>query len=221
MDINQIHNWINFITNKAQGSYYSIEEIDMALDRAQMTYFNETYAQYSLAEKIDDSLSPFKTKYSFLTSDTTSGLVTLPTNYLYMTGGHISVVDHGNAKSRPLKVLTEDELSYRLNSQLRPVTNNTPVCIIAGKSAGSTLLQLFPAVAMAGTIYYLRRPAVPAMGYTQSGRTITYNSGTSTQLEWNESEIMEIMIRAIESLGISIDDQQMIEYADAKTKEVN
>ena len=74
---------------------------------------------------------------------------------------------------------------------------------------------------MAGEIYYLRRPAVPKFDYTLTGRTVTYLPDTSVQLEWNESELSEIMIRAIEYLGINVDDATIVQYANAKSKEIN
>lgn len=221
MTIQDIHNWIDFLTNKAQGVYFTHEEKDMALDRAQMQYFNEQYGYYALAQKIQESLSPFKTKYSFLTSDTPSGLITAPADYLYLTGGKIVYMDGSHTRYKALKVLSDDELAYRLNSQLRPVTATSPVAVMAGKVSGISLIQLYPKQSFAGDIDYLRRPKAPKYAYTQSGRAFTYDSANSVQLEWGESELNEIILRALSFLGISIDDQLVTQYAEAKSKSVN
>lgn len=217
MTIDIVHSWINFITNKAQGSYFSPQEIDDALDRAQMKYFNEQYAQYALAQKIQDSLSPFKAIYTFLTSDSPAGLVTAPSTYQYLLGGHIIIVDGAHNRYRSLKVLSEDELGYRLDSQLRPVSLTRPVATIAGPRE----IQLYPKQPMAGELFYLRRPLAPVFAFTQAGRVITYDDSTSVQLEWAESELSEIIIRALEFLGVSIGDQGLLQYSDAKSKEIS
>lgn len=221
MTIFDIHNWIDFLTNKAQGVYYTHEEKDMALDRAQMQYFNEQYAYYALAQKVQESLSPFKTKYTFLTSDTPSGLLTTPSGYQYLIGGRVIYMDGSHTRYKSLKVLSSDELAYRLDSQLRPVTATKPVAVMAGKVSGISLIQLYPKQTFAGEIDYLKRPAVPKYAYTQSGRTFTYDSINSVQMEWGESELNEIIIRSVSFLGISIDDQLRTQYAEAKSKQVN
>lgn len=217
MNIQDIHNWIDFITNKAQGTFFTYAEKDTALDRAQIEYFNSEYAVYALAQKIQDSLAPFKASYDFLTSDSANGLVTMPTGYMYLTGGQIVIVVNGHTRTKSLKILSEDELAYRLDSQLRPVTISQPVATISGKGS----VQLYPKTAMAGTMYFLKRPTPPKFAYTQVGRVITYDTDTSVQLEWGESEIGEIMIRALEYLGINAQDQTVTQFADIKSKEVN
>ena len=219
MTIFDVHNWIDFLTNKAQGVYFTHEEKDMALDRAQMQYFNEQYAYYAVAQKMQESLSPFKTTYTFLNAP--SGLITTPAGYQYLIGGRVIYMDGTHTRNKSLKVLSSDELAYRLDSQLRPVTAYKPVAVMAGKVSGISLIQLYPKQTFAGEIDYLRRPAVPKYAYTQSGRAFTYDPANSVQLEWGESELNELIMRALSFLGISIDDQLVTQYAEAKSKSVN
>lgn len=221
MTIQDVHNWLDFVANKPLGAFFSLEEIDNCLDRAQMEYFNSEYAVYAMAQKIQDSLSPFKASYNFLTEDSTAGLVSMPSTYMYFLGGQIVIVVNGHTRTKSLKVLSEDELAYRLDSQLRPVTVSSPVATIAGKVDEITKIQLYPKQPMAGTMFYLRRPAVPKFAYTQTGRVITYDPDNSVQLEWGESEIGEIMIRALVYLGVNASDANITQFSDAKSKEVN
>jgi hypothetical protein len=221
MTIQDVHSWIDFLTNKAQGVYFSHEEKDMALDRAQMQYYNEQYAYYAVAQKMQESLSPFKTKYTFLTSDTPNGLITTPSDYQYLIGGFVVYMDGAHTRYKPLKVISADELPYRLDSQARAVTATKPVAVMAGKVSGISTIQLYPKQTFAGEIDYLRRPKAPKYAYAQSGRAFTYDSANSVQLEWGESELNELIMRALSFLGISIDDQLRTQYAEAKSKSVN
>jgi hypothetical protein len=221
MTIFDIHFWVDFLTNKAQGVYFTHEEKDAALDRAQMQYFNEEYGYYAISQKLQDSLSPFKVTHQFLTSDTPSGLLTTPSGYQYLLGGDIVYMDGDRTRHKALKIASESELSDRLDSQLRPVTATSPIATIAGKVSGLTLIQFYPKQTFAGEIYYLRRPVAPQYAYSQSGRTFTYNSGSSVQMEWGESELNEIIMRSLSFLGISIDDQLVTQYAEAKSQKVN
>jgi hypothetical protein len=56
-------------------------------------------------------------------------------------------------------------------------------------------------------------------GYTQSGRTITYSSGTSTQLEWKQNDLMNVIVIALQYIGINLDANGVLQYANAKDKE--
>lgn len=217
MTLLDIHNWIDFITNKEMGTYFTYEEKDSVLDRGQIEYFNTLYAMYAAAEKVHDGLSPFKASYQFLTSDSTGGLVTIPSGYMYLTGGQIVVVVNGHTRTKSLEIVPESELAGRLDSQLVPVTNSKPIATVAGKGK----VQLYPQIPMAGTMFYLRRPVAPKFVYAQVGRVITYDPTNSVQLEWGESEIGEIMIRALEYLGVNAADANITQFSDAKSKEVN
>lgn len=217
MNIEDVHKWINFVADKSIDNYFTSDEIDRALDRGQMAYFNLQYSYFVMAQKLNDSLSPFKEKYDFLTSDSAGGLLTMPDGYMYLTGGYTVVVINGNARNKSLKIIAEDEIGYRLDSKLRPVSVSKPVAALSGKGK----IQLYPKTPMAGTLFYLRRPAVPKFAYTQVGRVITYDDVNSVQLEWGESEIGEIMIRALEYLGVNAQDQTVTQFADIKSKEVN
>lgn len=202
MDISQIHDWINFVTNKEQAAYFSPKEIDDSLDRAQMKYFNELYSSYATSEKTQDALSPFKAQYNFLTDDSAGGILNLPATYQYLLGLQTVVQDGGNTIYPSVKVIAEDALAQRLSSHARKVSASKPIATITGKAK----IQLYPKQAMAGSAFYLRRPVAPVYGYTIVSGDITYNAGTSTQMEWGESELSEIMIRAIEYLGVSMSD---------------
>jgi hypothetical protein len=118
----------------------------------------------------------------------------------------------------PVTVLNEEELIYRLESQVVPVTTDDPICIMNSGNA----IQLFPdTVAQTGKLFYFRRPAVPKFGYTTSGRTVTYNSGTSTQLEWGEADINNIIIKAMAYYGLSISNNDVITFAENKNQQGN
>mgnify|MGYP003342622163 FL=1 len=80
----------------------------------------------------------------------------------------------------------------------------------------NNLIQLFPEVASTGAVYYFKRPAVPVFGYTQSGRTITYNAGTSTQLEWRDQDINNIIVIALQYYGLNMKAQDIVQFGQVK-----
>lgn len=232
MDLKVIHDTILFIVNKEQNAYLSHEEIDSMLDRAQITLFNQYHTNpkvpartqsmlYGENQRIDDALSTFKDKMLFtsspLTNITSGGLITLPNNYLHLISLYTTNYNAQLARSvySAVQVLTEEELIERLESQVIPVSYDDPICIMNKQNK----IQLFPEVAASGGVFYFRRPIAPVFSYTQSGRVVTYNSNTSTQLEWRDFDVLNIISIALSYIGINISSPEITQFAELKTQQ--
>jgi hypothetical protein len=228
MNINDIHNTILFILDKEQDGFVTHGEIDDMLDRAQLVLFNQYYnnpkvpaaaqpQSYTQNQRVHDSLSAFKQLHTFTTANTPSGVLTLPNDFMNLLSLYTTV--YNNTLSRnvysAVQILPEDELIVRLESQVIPVSADEPIGIMNKENK----IQLFPELTSNGGVYYLRRPVKPVFGYTQSGRTITYSSGTSTQLEWKQNDLMNVIVIALQYIGINLDANGVLQYADAKDKE--
>lgn len=231
MNIKEIHDVIYFYLNKAQQGFVSHEEIDSVLDRSQMAIFNRYHANpmiytipgrkesfgYGDSQRMDDALSPFKASYTFTTSDTPGGVITLPTNYMHLIALQTTqfVTSLGRNVVNPVQVLAEDELIERLESQVLPVTLFEPICIMNAQKK----IQLFPEQPQSGKVYYFKRPAVPKFAYTQSGRTVTYDAANSTQLEWNEADINNVISEALAYYGLNLQSADVVQFAQMKIQE--
>jgi len=226
--------------NKEQNSYLSHEEIDMVLDKCQLAQFNEYYFPkanidtshmpllgYGATQRINDALSPFKSSYTFSSSST--GVFTAPADYLYLLSLYTTTYSSALGRNiyNAVQVLNEEELIPRLESQVVPVSQDDPICIMNSANA----VQLFPDnTVQIGKLFYLRRPAVPKFGYTPSGRTITYVSSAynsssnptgSTQLEWRDSDITSIIIKSLSYFGLSTSSSDVITFAENKNQQNN
>jgi hypothetical protein len=237
MNINDIHNTILFILDKEQDGFVTHGEIDDMLDRAQLVLFNQYYnnpkvpaaaqpQSYTQNQRVHDSLSAFKQLHTFTTANTPSGVLTLPNDFMNLLSLYTTV--YNNTLSRnvysAVQILPEDELIVRLESQVIPVSADEPIGIMNKENK----IQLFPELTSNGGVYYLRRPVKPVFGYTQSGRTITYNPTPynvstqptgSIQLEWHTNDVMNIIMIALQYIGINLDADGVLQYADAKDKE--
>lgn len=228
MTIDKVHDFLDFIIDKKMQAWFAPPEKDDILDRAQMEWFVQLYGNpreyqagryvpniaYGVSQRINDSLAPFKKNATF-TSDST-GLITLPSDYLHLLSLNTNEVsaDAGRTVYRPVQIINEDELIERLESQVCPVSLSDPIGIINSEKK----IQLFPTSTQVGKIYYMRRPVVPVYGYTQTGRVITYDAGTSTQLEWDEVNINHIMVKALEYLGINLSANDLTTMMNEKDK---
>jgi len=228
MNIQDTHDLILLIINKEQNAYFSHEEIDAVLDRAQLALFNDYHtnpkipaqvqsAKYGESQRIDDALSIFKNRFVFTTANTAGGVITLPNDYMHLNS--LYTTQYSNALQRntyqSVQVLNEEELIERLESQIIPVTPDDPIAIMNSQNR----IQLFPEVASSGGVYYFRRPLAPKFAYTQSGRTITYNAGSSVNLEWRDYDVMNIISKAISYYGISMSAGDVQQFAEVKNNQ--
>lgn len=208
-NINDIYNQMLFIVRKERGVFVTVNEAMQTLDNAQLEATEEWFSTYGATQIIHDAIRKLRVQKSF-TSDST-GLVTFDADYLHLIGGAYTV---SGSTINNVRFLNEDELALALKSQLRVVSTSNPIAIDA-----SVGFRLYPAATQAGFYNYLRRPATPVLGYTQSGRTITYDPNTSTQLEFTDVYINNIISRALKFWGINMAEQDIQQFAQIQTQE--
>ena len=218
MDLKDFHDTVRFFVNKEQGGWLSPEEIDTITHRAQMAWFVSCISIYGKNQKSTDPLNPFSTQLNFTTAS--DGVITLPKveatdPYLEsLLSVSVSYYDGTRNRYKPVKMLSEDEITERLDSQILAPTSINPVGIESSAS-----VQLYPEVSLTGYVYYLRRPVKPLFSYTQSGRSITYDKPGSIQLEWAESSINKILMKTINMFGVNLSDELVLQYSELKNSQ--
>ena len=214
MNLNDILNFLNFYINKFTGGWYTVEELENLLDFGQMAVYSDLKPKYATSQLVKDALSPFRDVYNFTTL--VSAYIIVPdTTYLDLLDIQIYFQISNRRIYYSIKLYNEDERADRLNSQLDPVTATSPI----GEQTAPKTFRLYPASAYNGNVTYLRRPIKPVFGYTTvSGRVIVYNPSTSTQLEWRDTEIPEILIKSLKSIGINIGSQEVQAWSQANSE---
>jgi len=215
--IQEVVDYLNFFVNKKNGSWYSPAEACEILDRGQLALYSDLKARYATSQYVKDALSPFRDSYNFTT--TVSGTITVPsnTNYLDLLDIQIYYQISNRTIYAPIKLANEDERANRLSSQRDPVTATSPL----GEQIGERTFRLYPAgTAYNGTVTFLKRPVKPVMAYTViSGRVIVYDSAGSTQLQWRESEINSVVLKALQTLGINLSANEIAEWGNQKSQQ--
>jgi hypothetical protein len=208
-NLNDIYNFMVFIVRKERGVFITIPEFQLTLDNAQIEAVEDWFRLYGETQSIHDAIRKLRVQIQFTTSN--DGILTFESDYLHMIGGGFTV---NGSTINTIRFLNEDEISFALKSQLRAVSALNPVA-----KDISTGLQLFPQIKHIGFYNYLRRPAAPVYGYTTSGRTITYDQSTSTQLEFTDVYINNIISRALKFWGINMAEQDIQVFAQNQTQE--
>lgn len=214
MNISEAVDFIQFWINKKTGAWYTVEESVNVIDNGQIAYYRDLKPKYAISQEVKDSLSPFREIYNFTTA--VSGNIIIPdTNYLDLLDIQIYFQVSNRTVYAPVKLINEDERANRLNSQIDPVTITSPI----GEQTGLRSFKLYPNGTYNGNVTYLRRPVKPVMGYNViSGRVIVYDSNTSTQLEWRETDIIPVLLKGLESMSINLSAQEVQNFAQIKTQ---
>ena len=207
--INDIYNFYQYIVRKERGVMITIPQAMQNLDAGQLDAFEAYFKLYGIDDTVHDALRPFRIYYMF-TSDA-AGIVTFPSDYEHLVGTPYTV---SGSTVNEITFVNDDEFVSALKSQLRPVTLFSPIAI--DRSVG---FQIYPSQLQIGFFTYLKRPATPVLAYTQVGRVITYDAGASTQLEWSDGEINNIIARALSYASVNMDEQGILQYAEMYKQE--
>lgn len=158
-------------------------------------------------QQLHDALQPFKVlRYQFASNS--SGLVSYPSDYVHFFYGAFSIY---GSTVHSIQFLDNEQVADALDNQLRPISLSNP---IAEVSAGG--FQMYPMSAQIGFFSYLRLPVQVVYGYSQSGRTITYDPTTSVQIEFKDVYVNNIISRALKYFGISMSEAEIEQFAQSQ-----
>jgi hypothetical protein len=198
--------------------------------RAQMTKFMELYGNpkeyqvgnpvpriaYEVTQKISDDLRQFKKTANVILDS--QGKANLPSDYVHTISlQYVAALntDSGVQKQYiPIDVIPEDKEYYRLGSSIVPPTKKYPVAVLK-----STYYQVYPIDISTIKISYLSQPVAPVWGYTMVKGRPVYNAATSVDFNWPDVAINDIVTRMCSYIGISIKDNELLEYTQIKEKE--
>lgn len=210
MDLKQAYNQLLFWINKITGAWYPPPVLDEKVDMGQLSYYKNCFIKYGTGQRLDDALAPFKKTIPFTTD--ANGLLTSPADYMDL----IDIIPIVNGNRVTCAGINEDEITGRVNSQLIPNTINRPFA----EEVTDWNYQLYPKVQQSGLFSYFSRPVKPFFKYTTvSGRVIVYDQAGSTQLQWGDDEITPLLLATLESMGINLNDQQILEFAETKIRQ--
>lgn len=107
----------------------------------------------------------------------------------------------------------QDRLANNLSSYYDAPSGDFPVY-----TQFRDYIQFYPANLYSANIVYLKKPADMVWGYTLSGSRPVYSEALSTQPEWNDTDINEIIYLALSYIGVNLKDPEVSQFANIKTQ---
>jgi hypothetical protein len=198
MKLKQIHGFLDFLTSLKQARYFDPTEKDEAINFAQSQKYNEEKVLFNESAEIRNRLRAFEAKEVY---GTTANEYALASGF----DMHLSVEDNMGYE---IEEVAPEVWASRLKSRTRPPDEDYPVFTIRVNKLLVRPSTILP------TLYYLRVPKKVESVFSTSanGRDIFMNESSSTDLEWPDSAVQDIVLRTLTILGVPLKDETMLQF---------
>lgn len=231
MTLYEIYELMNFIGNKDyEGNVITPERFKILIKAVNIEYFREKYGlpeQYQPGRPVPleyaeatlksiDDLRAFKERLA--AREVTDGLMLVPDDYahydtiIYNYVKNINGVD--TTLPRPVEILRESEAVERRGNYTKRPTLQNPIGVIRNDG-----IFIEPITITEVDFTYYRWPNDPVFVYNQYDGYITYDAGSSTELEWTKDEHLQIVALMMSYMGVHLRVQDIFNYAEMKKKE--
>lgn len=166
--------------------------------KSEASQLGERYEDY-LAK--DEDLRPLKKTSTIVLA---SGSGTLPVDYVK----YISAYGTLSSQKRDVEIIGEKELNER-RYNVFGLLEYHPACVIKGST-----VEVLPENVSSFNLDYIKQPATPvyAEAYNSSSGLNEYDSGSSTQWDWDEHNHPDLIIEIMNLLGVSATYQDIKKY---------
>lgn len=217
MDVNVVYKIILYASAKnTQNGYISPEDFNTVLmPMAQKSYLDYLLGEYQKYqpqrpiavvefgqnERIRESLAPLIYGTNLFPS-TTTGIAPFPSDYEYSDNMW------GLYGFYNIRFVQQDRLDSYIHSSIDPVAEN-PVYLIQHEG-----FHFFPENYGSARLSYVRTPPSIVWGYDEDSNGIpVYNPAKSQQPVWGDTDIYQIIVRALALVGVNLQLGVVVQYA--------
>lgn len=234
MDLYELYQYLLYLANKSQkGFKLRITDYVRNLKISNFEYFAKvcglsdefqpgmpfSKSAMEVSQIVTDKMHRFKK----IMGDTnmplqidSDGHATIPTDYLHIASlGYKKFTTNPDCITftedmRPIEILTEGQWNHRLQSSVNPPSEKYPIIRFM-----SDYIEFRPKTLQLVDFVYLRKPVDPFLDYNiDANDDIQYLQATSTQLEWNEYECIQIAHMILAKVGINLSNVQLQQSAE-------
>lgn len=216
MDVNTAYKiWLLAIDKNLQQGYGSPDDFNLTIRQGQRSYadyLKGEYQRYQIQrpiavvefgqnQMIRQSLAPLI--YGVvLNPNLTTGIAPFPSDHEYVD----AMWDTYGLYN--IRFIQQDRQDSYIHSSIDPVVSN-PVYLINHEG-----FKFFPANIDHATLSYVRTPPPITWGYTEDANGIpVYNPVTSQQPVWGDTDMLQIIVRALALMGVNLQFNTVLAYA--------
>lgn len=216
MSVDEVYKIMQIILQKnKQDGYLDSDTFQTVINEAQRNYLDYLmgeYQKYQLQrpiavveigqnQRIRQSLAPLI--YGVVLSPNTStGIASFPYDFEY-----VDAMNNPSTFAR-VRFVQQDSLDSYYNDPIDPVATN-PIYLI--KHEG---FQFYPVNIGSTNLSYVRTPPSIVWGYVlDSNEREVYNPATSQQPIWADTDMHEIIVRALMAIGTGLQVKDVVQYS--------
>lgn len=239
ININDMRDFILFVANKSGRAILPTpSQFNSYVNRAVAEYTTQMFGNpqeyqpgrpipkvsYELTQEIKDRLRHLKEVRDMLVN--TEGKIMIPDgstvvdrngqvcpDYLHLTLllGSYFIQGSGTITEKhvPIEVVSDDELSLLLTSELVEPTVKYPVANIEG-----AYLKIYPTTFQYVKMTYLRQPNTAKWSYTVQNNRPVYDPATSVDIDAPKEAFNTIAMMVLSFLGVSMRESDLVGYAE-------
>lgn len=215
MDANRVYVLMKYAVNKNQNGYLSPEDFYTVINTAQNQYLDYLLGEYQRQQvgrpipvvafgqnqKIRTSIAPLIYNV-VLNPNTTTGIAAFPSDF-EQVDAMWSLYNIYN-----IRFAQQDSLNSFYRSSIDPIAEN-PIYLIQHEG-----FHFYPENIGAAKLSYVRTPPSIVWGSStdSNGRTV-YNPATSQQPVWSDVDMMNIIVRALQLVGVNLQLGVLLQYS--------
>jgi hypothetical protein len=215
VDVNQVYKTILRICEKnLQNGYISPDDFYYYINEAQRQYTDfllgeyQRYqvrrpisiVQFGQNERIRKSLLPLV--YGAVLNIPPTGIISTPSDFEYPDAMW------GQYGYYNIKFIQQDRLASYLHSRIDPIQQN-PIYLIQHEG-----FHFFPPDIGVANLSYIRTPPSIVWGYRLDSNGVpVYDATKSQDPVWGETDIHQIIVRALQMIGVSLQLGVVMQYA--------
>ncbi len=225
ISIDTVKKYTEYLVRKNNSGFLSPEQFNLIINRSSRTIFVKRTGNphdyqagapvprmgFQITQKITEDLKIFQVNGELILS--AQGRVTYPSDLAYTIPGMFYLTSkQGKQKYVPIENIDKDKEGYRLSSSIMFPTKLLPISVFE-----STYLQIHPIGISNIRFPYLRYPADALWGFNTVNERPVYDAAKSVDLEWEDMVVNDIIMQALKSIGISIKDADVMNFAQSES----
>jgi hypothetical protein len=233
MNLEQIRDLLILISGEKGHTFvYGPEDFVDLLHLAQLKHFKRKLGlpeQYSpgmplpsqafeINQRITEDMKQFKVIRGWHFNNpfhlTTEGTLAYPDEYYYPTSISYFYPIQDDYLERDIAILSDKEYQDTNTSVLKKSDKMFPIC-----NCQSDFIRFSPKLKESINMSYLKLPAKPFWKAIDNDGFLEFDEANSVNLEWDDMNIIDILVIVLGDMGISLNSQNIVQYSEnLKTK---
>ncbi len=208
VNVNYFKQFSEYLSNKSQaGATISPSQFNQVANQAQLQLFENDFETFLQSGSVSEYLK------TFLKNKTTSvpvdGTLPYPSDFQHASSIRSYFVRPGQLSTEiPVVEVKNTSWGNISTSQLQQPTKRFPKYSEFGDG-----IRFLPKLIGTVMLDYFKTPTPPVWGYTKIANQPVYNSATSTNFDWSEFSLNEIMGIYLTMIGINIKDGDLAQWS--------